>query len=192
MSNLFTPGPILIYARFRDANGNFEIKAQYLGTCILAPEPKHEYPKLEVFNDLGGRSVPFQLVHDGEQALIVLALNVFDINVVRRIRNHHSGMAPLGKETGYARGTIVVGYRDFQLILVNSYFGTVAAGTDPVNLNRGRLYYSCSCVQYEEQTQGTRVLEAYLGIQAIPWFNRETRGFQLYTEENSDIVPLLP
>jgi hypothetical protein len=156
--------------------------ATYLGSAVLAPEQEAEDFKIPVLNDLGGRSVPFQLVQDGEQWMVMTTLNRFDLAVCRAIRALPGGGAPLGSETGIARGTLVIGLSDFQLILVNSYAGTPSAGVNAAALNAGRGFYSSTLLKYKESTVGTRVLEVSLAIQCNNVFNPATRGFSLYTE----------
>lgn len=191
-SNLFTPGPINIWTRFHSGPGAFETTAAYLGTCIMAPEPESEFYNLPVMNDLSGRSVPFQVVQDGEKDMVVLVMNRFDITVARRIRALRGGGAALGQESGYARGTLMLGITDFQLILVNAYAGTAAKGTTPADLNYGRMYYSGNCLKYKESTQGTRTLEIALAIECNNIFNILTRGFGLYTETQAEFGTLAP
>lgn len=189
----FTPGPQHAYARFRSSP-----IAVYLGTAVRAPDPTHEFYYLDVMNDLSGRSVPYQLVQDGENAKIVLVLNRFDLVVARGIRALHSAagggvVADLGAESAFARGTLVIGSSDFELIFVNSYGGTSAAGL-PVaagaNLNVGRRYYSVIPERYKESTEGTRVLEAAFVFRCENVKSPTSNAFALYTE--SDMGTLGP
>jgi len=184
-----TPGPIDHYVIFRGQS-----QAQYLGTAVIAPDQEAEDFKIPVLNDLGGRSVPFQLVQDGEQWLIMTTLNRFDLAVCRQLRAI-PGAGPgqnsvLGSETGRARGTLVIGVSDFQLVLVNTYAGTSSAGVNPAALNAARGFYSSSILKYKESTAGTRVLEVSLAIQCNNVFDPASRGFGLYTE--SGPFPLGP
>lgn len=182
-ANIFTPGPINIFVRFRASPGVYESSTHYLGTCIQAPEPEADYFNLPVYNDLAGRSVPFQIVQDGEKHTIILIMNRFDLLVARRIRNLKSGgPLPVGTESGLARGTLVIGLQDFELNLVNSYAGTPAAGTTPADLPPGRRYYSANLLKYKESTIGSRVLEVALAVECLPVFNPKTRGFHTYEE----------
>lgn len=176
-----TPGPIDHYVQFRGAS-----QAVYLGTAVIAPEQEAEDFKIPVLNDLGGRSVPFQLIQDGEQWLVMTTLNRFDLSVCRAMRALISGgpdqPKTLGSETGRARGTLVIGSSDFQLILVNTYAGTPSAGANAGDLNAARGFYSSTILKYKESTAGTRVLEVSMAIQCNNVFNPATRGFSLYTE----------
>lgn len=189
----FTPGPQHVFARFRSNS-----VAQYLGTCTRAPDPTHEFYQLDVMNDLGGRSVPYQLVQDGENAKCVLVMNRFDINIARGIRalpsNAGGGnVTLLGSETAYARGTLQIGSSDFELVFVNAYFNTAAAGlplTVAGSLNAGRRYVSSTISRYKESTEGTRVLEIAMVIRCENVRVPGTNAFQLYTE--SDLGTLGP
>jgi hypothetical protein len=179
----FTPGPQHLFARFRS-----NPVAQYLGTCVRAPDPEHEFYYLDVENDIGGRSVPYQLIQDGENARIVLVMNRFDINICRGIRALHAAAGggtvnQLGSETAYARGTLVIGSSDFELVCVNSYAGTPSAGLPlaaAAFLNAGRRYVSVVPTKYKESTEGTRVLEVAMALRCEN--GAVGQAFQLYTE----------
>lgn len=180
---IFTPGPIDHYVQLPGQSTPL-----YLGTAVLAPDQEAEDFKIPVLNDLGGRSVPFQLVQDGEQWIVATTLNRFDMTVLNAIRALPGGGPGegrvLGSETGRARGTLVIGASDFQLILVNSYAGTPSAGATAADLPRARGFYSATILKYGESTKGTRVLEASLIIQCNNVFNPNTRGFALYQQGN--------
>src|SRR5271170_4482912 len=118
-----TPGTIYSFVQFPPGFPG-GIGPFYLGSCTIAPEPQAEKFRIPVLNDQGGRSVPFQLIKDGERWDILLSMNKFDLVVNRAIRSLDGGGAPLGSETGYARGTLVIGVSDFQLIMLNVYAGT--------------------------------------------------------------------
>lgn len=183
----FTPGPIQIYLAPRSAGDTFT----YAGTCVTAPEPEGEKFKLPIMNDLSGRSVPFQLVQDGEMWNLAMTLNRFDIALWRTIRALESGGAALGSESGDARGTMVLGISDFQMVLINTYAGTPAGGPGGAGaaLNSGRGWFSCNLRKYKESTVGTRVLEIAVAIEMQNLFDPATRGFHLYTESG---LPSLP
>lgn len=180
----FTPGPIHLFARFRS-----NPVAAYMGTCVKAPDPDHEFYYADVMNDLSGRQVPYQLIQDGENAVIVCVLNRFDINVCRGVRALHGAagggvVSGLGSETAYARGTLVIGSSDFELVMVNSYYNTPAAGL-PVavaqaGLNAGRRYVSVTPRKYKESTEGERVLSVAFVLKAEN--GAVGQAFQLYTE----------
>lgn len=186
----FTPGPILLYVvipQYTTTQGYF------LGTHVTSPKQRGEMPEIPVYNDLGGRSVRFQSVNDGEEWKIPLTLNRFDYNIVRTLRYLKSGIAfnggappnplafpltglpiPLGTQNNLARGSLIMGAQDFQLILVNSYAGTTAAGLPTVaaaDLNIARGFASCSITAYEEDTETTRVIEVSMMVEARGLFN---------------------
>lgn len=182
----FTPGPKDLYARFRAAPGGSLNNWAYLGTCVTAPEPEEEQFKIPVMNDLGGRSVPFQLVQDGETASLICTLNRFDLTVARLIRAQSSGMfsiAGVGQESGTARGTLVIGVSDFQFIIYNRYGGLAVSGPANGVSPNGRCYLSANCRKYKESTVGTRVEEVAFALDFQNVYFPQTGGFGLYTEE---------
>ncbi len=182
ISSQFSPGPIHHFVIFRNQSTPF-----YLGTAVLAPEPENEKFKIPIMNDLGGRSVPFQLIQDGETWYVVSTMNRFNLPLARDIRALESGGAGLGQESGFARGTFSIGISDFMLILLNGYATTPAAGTVPDRLNVGRQWFSCNLRKYKESTVGTRALEVAMIIECQNVFIPSTRGFKNYTESAADI-----
>lgn len=213
-NGMFCPGPILHYVVIPLANSSI---AYFMGTHITSPKQRGEFYEIPVFNDLGGRSARFQSVSDGEEWKISTTLNRFDLNVTRALRYLKSGVAfggaafpnpsafpltglpiPLGTQSSLARGTLVMGVQDFQLILINSYAGTAASGlptTAAIDLNTARTYSSCSITAYEEEAESTRVLEVSMMIECRGVFNPSAsstiigsiastppRGFAIYAE----------
>lgn len=152
----YTKGPQNVFARFRGQS-----VANYLGTCVKAPSPEHEFSYLDIFNDLGGRTLPYQLVQDGESARIVLVINRFDLQVCRQIRALQGAagggsVANLGSYTAFSGGTLVIGSSDFELVFQNTYAGTPAAGLPAAAaafLNAGRRYYSVAPLKYKEDDE---------------------------------------
>jgi hypothetical protein len=188
---IFTPGPIDLFCRFRPSAGGSIVDASYLGTCVVAPEPEHEQFKIPVMNDLGGRSVPFQLVQDGENASLIATINRFDLNVARLLEAQSSGffnVKGIGQESPIARGTLVIGVSDFEFILRNRYVGQPVAG-GPVPA--GRRYLSANCRKIKFSTAGTRVQEIAFALDFQNVYNVNTGSFSLYTEDLTGIT-LIP
>lgn len=182
----FTPGPQHVFARFRS-----NPVAQYMGTCVKAPDPEHEFYYIDVLNDIGGRSVPYQLIQDGENARVVLVMNRFDLNVCRGVRALQAAaggglVSQLGVNTGYARGTLVIGSSDFELVFVNTYAGTPAAGLPLVaaaTLNPGRRYFSVVPTKYKESTEGERTLQVAFAFRCENGaLDGGSSGFALYSD----------
>lgn len=209
----FTKGPILHYICIPAYSNS---QAFFLGTHITSPKERQESYEIPVYNDLGGRSARFQSINDGEEWRIPTTLNRFDLNIARALRYLKSGVVfggtgfpnplafpltglpiPLGTQSSNARGTLIIGVQDFQLILINSYAGTTAAGLPTVaaaDLNSARGYASCSITAYEEDQEENRVTSIALMIEArgvfnpsissqvINNFSTPSRGFANYFE----------
>src|SRR5262249_49188812 len=140
---------------------------------------------------------------------IFTTLNRFDMNVVRALKYLKSGIVfsgtfpnplnfpltgltpALGQQNNLARGTLVIGSQDFQLILVNSYAGTLAAGlpaSAAVDLATARGWSSCSLVACEEDEEVTRATEVAMAIECRSLFTPSTRFFTTYFEGNPTAV----
>ncbi len=192
-----TPGPNFVFARMRN-----NTTAYFLGTGVTTVVPTAVKSKLPVMNDLAGRSEPFQLVQDGEHHDVAVTLNRFDWSLLQSIRALESGTpaggtggnAAAGLESSLARGTLVLGLTDFELIIVYQYANTpsVGIGVGPADLPAGRLYYSTNLATYRESCEGTRVLEVACVFNCLPLFIGGTSGgvanfggFKTYTEPAS-------
>jgi hypothetical protein len=206
-----TPGLQLLYALPVG-----QTTALFMGTCIAAPEPEGEKFKIPVMNDLSGRSVPYQLVQDGELWTIYATMNVFDYSLIQSLRALENGSPSsfsingnpgsgnftvnpgVGGENGIARGTLHIGISDWKLIIVNTYFNTASSGrfAGPPDLIPARMFFSCNIRKYKEDTQGTRVLEIAMAIDTQNLFNPAVsiinRGFALFSENPGVFPPLAP
>lgn len=173
-------GPIDHYVRFRD-NSTY-----YLGTANTAPEVAGMPAYLNVPNDLAGRTYPLLRINDGAIHMVTSVLNRFDLALARQIRDASKvgGLQNPGKDTLVTRGQIMTGVFDFELILVNTYFGTVAATPD---LAFGRVYFSTLPEDYKESTVGTKVLDLAFTFRCDNLFDPTTRTFKLYSEAVGDI-----
>lgn len=177
-----TPGPIHLFARFRGSSSIF-----YVGTCVAAPEPEHHKARIPIMNDLAGRSEPFQIVKDGENAIVYATMNRFDWLLLQSVRALDSSNTPpaapaagntfAGQESFSTRGTLVIGYTDFQLILwweYNSIAGASGTANDAAPV---RMYTSVELTDYKESTQGTRVLEVACAFKATSVYSIPNFGF---------------
>ena len=192
--NQFTPGPLHLFANIT-AGANQG--SAYLGTCVTAPEQEGEKFKIPIMNDLSGRSVPFQLVQDGETWMVMATMNRFNYFAIQTLLAREAaqgGGNDPGSETGYARGTLYIGVSDWQLVVVSGYAGTPAAGDFGADnfLPGGRIFGSANIRKYKESTVGTRVLEIAMAIELQNVFNTTTRGFFLYNDMTpAEVTPYL-
>lgn len=178
---MHTPGPKEFFVRFR-GTGTW----QFLGTCVQAPEPEETPHFIEIFNDYGGRSVPFQLVWDGATCLIPFVSNRMDLNVCRNVRDQPGRFGTttqVGRESLLDRGSLVIGVTDFELTIRNTYFGTAH---QTAGMPAGRKYFSVVLAAYRESTVGTRVEEVAMVFKANSVWSSAT-GFSLYTEDETEL-----
>lgn len=181
---LYTPGPIEHYVKFRTG------VTRYLGTAVTAPEIEVRPAYINVQNDLGGRSVPFQKVADRKQHVISTTLNRFDWATYKAmLPDGVTSAGAFGADDNTTHGVLSLGYTDFELILRYAYGGTSVIPSDfPV----GRRYWSAVVLGSRESTVGTRVEEVALVIECNELFNPTLRTFRLYSEISADVLPGLP
>jgi hypothetical protein len=138
-------------------------------------------------NDLAGRSEPFQIVKDGENAVILATMNRFDWLLLQTIRGLDSTNTPpatplsgdpfAGQEVAETRGTLSIGYTDFQLLLwweYNTVAGASGTANDALPI---RQYNSVELIDYKESTVGTRVEEVACAFKAVSRYSVANRGF---------------
>lgn len=188
---LHTPGPKELWLKFRSnpASGTSGTDWQLLGTCVTAPAIKTEPKFIDVFNDYGGRSVPFQLVWDGQQSRVAATLNLIDLAVCRNVRDQAERvgtLARVGRETRLDRGSLVLGVSDFEMAIRNVFFGTPNAlpGMPP-----GKYFYSVVLEAYEEHTEGTRVEEVSMLFRCLN-LSHNNNGFVHFSEDPADFPNL--
>jgi hypothetical protein len=190
---LHTPGPKEIYVKFASNQtfGRSGTDWQFVGTCVTAPDLSTQPKFIDVFNDYGGRSVPYQLIWDGSESRVAATVNRVDLAVCRNIRDHaeqQGTLARVGRETNLDRGSLVIGYSDFQMIIKNTYFGT---GHATAGMTPGRYYFSTVLEAYEEHTTGTRVEEVSMLFRCnnVPL---GINGFAQFTEDPNEFPTLTP
>lgn len=181
MASLFTcPGPIHHYVRFRGATPFL-----YLGTAEVSPLVDINHSYLPVVNDLYSRTNSLDDVYDGSEHLVTTNLNRFDLAVWRRCRDpqsHSATLADHGIDAAVEVGSRTRGIGDFELVLINGFFGTSAATAD---LSQGRLYYSSMVGNAREDAAGTRVLSVAVRFDCKAARDAVTGEFKLYTENLS-------
>lgn len=183
-----TPGPKHLFARFRTSGGGTAgLGPYYLGTCVAAPEPEHHKARIPIMNDIAGRNEPFQIVKDGENAVVYATMNRFDWLLLQTIRGLDStntppaaplaGNAFAGQEVVSTRGTLVLGITDFQLLIWSQY-NTVLGDSGTANdATAVRQYNSVELTDYKESTVGTRVEEVACAFKAVSLYSFENLGF---------------
>lgn len=201
-----TPGPQHLFARFRGYDTVF-----YLGTCVAAPRPRHEKARIPVMNDLTGRSEPFQIIKDGENALVAATMNRFDWPLLQSIRGLDAvnipppapagGNLAAGSEVAFTRGTFVLGLTDFQLLIFWEYADVAGSSGDVLDQAPIRQYNSVELAACEESTEGTRVLEVACAFRCVSIYNKAGRNFAggtgntaggLYTESPARLGGVTP
>lgn len=136
-----TTGPVHNYIRvggFNGATGSSTVsntptgEIWYLGTCETQPIAKMTPRSQAIFNDIGGRSIPVQETHDGEDADLGLMLSRFSQQAYINLQTFSNTGAGLiqtspGAESYLSRGSLLYGTRTFELWQWFSFSGTIAA-----------------------------------------------------------------
>jgi hypothetical protein len=182
-------------------------KIWYLGTCETQPQVKHQRMRLDVFNDIGGRKVPFQQIEQGEIGLLGFMLTRFSYTAYQAIQksggldgNGTTAGMGAGKESNLGRGALSLGRTSMRIWMLYQFgFGadtpTVAGPATTAGLPRGRHYYSALLSAHEIADSGTAAEKLLLVFNALPiWLGTaggsagspERNGFKLYSEAEAD------
>lgn len=152
----------------------------YLGTATLSPDMEEEPAYLPVINDLGGRSLPVTYVADRNRCTVTTTLNRFNwtaYDLLRFVLNPGTGAGSYVDRVG-DHGTPVMGFQDFQLLLISTFGPTYSSPDTPT----GRMYYSAIPRKFRESNLNSRVTELSILFECNGLFNPADRSFSLYTE----------
>lgn len=207
LPSMHVTGPVHIFARtpahvwYSPAE---TAKIWYVGTCETQPQVKHAKMRLDVFNDLGGRKVPFQQLEQGEIGLLGFLMTRFSqtgYNAIRKAggldgNTTDAGNGP-GYESSFARGAFSLGRVSVELWLLYQFgFGAdipgVAGPATTPGLPRGRYYPTAMLGAHEIADSGTAAEKLLMTFNALPlWLGTapsgsKKRGFVLYSEAEAD------
>lgn len=203
-------GPVHIFAR-TPAHSYYTpgetAKIWYVGTCETQPQVKHQRMRLDVFNDIGGRKVPFQQIEQGEVGLLGFMLTRFSQTGYNAIvkaggldgNGTTTGMG-MGSESNLGRGALSLGRTSVELWMLYQFgFGAdtpgVAGPSTTSGLPRGRYYPSALLGAHEIADSGTAAEKLLLVFNALPiWLGTAggsagspaRNGFRLFSEAEAD------
>lgn len=164
--------------------------SSYIGTCETSPQIQFQPRTLEVKNDLAGRTLPFQRTADGEDAVVSCIFTRFDEAVVNNIANYQrlATGGSVGTESRLNRGSLVIGYSTFQLIIQDSFYGTTAFGATTLP---GWRFYAAHVAGYVPSPIGTEARKVGLVFQCDNVFDASNFSFKLYDNATniSSFVP---
>ena len=110
-ASLWTTGPALIYCGVNSgqtgSSSGSVVSGQYLGTSERAPKIRIYHTYKEIFNDLGGRKVPFDKQWQGDYAVITAVLNRFDYSVYEDCAEVIAGNSTPGNQEVNILGSIM-------------------------------------------------------------------------------------
>jgi hypothetical protein len=179
MAQTYVTGAIHHYVSFGAKADGTLLRAGpvYLGTAENRPLVEIQPAWEPVHNDLRGDVKPFDLIYQGEDAIVVTDLNRFNELVYQAMASRTQNL--LGQDTRLDTGALALANNvAFGLWLKFDFFGTIRA---PATLPAG--YYFPNVVLAGPDTLdqlGTRVRRTRCIFQAIGQYNPTTRGFLLY------------
>lgn len=184
-----TLGPGHIFVRFRQITGfGSPTGTNYLGTCEITPVIQVEQARVEMKNDLAGRTYPFQKVEDGERHTYTATLNRFDYTIWKALRDtyyHRQAIAVHGTDDRWKRGSLHIGFGDVILIHVNGFQG-LAGDAHPLALPEqplGRMYFSAELAAFTEDPSANRVQTIAAAFKCDASYDAANQELDLYSED---------
>lgn len=149
----------------------------YVGTTEIIPQYAENENYIGVLNSISGQSLPFQEYYQGGDMIVSMLLTRYDETVVSSIRTAPRASA-MGSETNLSRGSPSYGVSTFELVIQNTFFGTVNGFAS--DLQGYRFYYA----KYENgqpNPGGTSANKYLLTVKCSSVYNSTTGGFDFFT-----------
>jgi hypothetical protein len=186
-ADFFTPGPIEVWAKFRAGVGTSQW--YYLGTAVTFPDVQAHYQHVPFAADYNAPGV-FQLIAVNEYHVVTFTTNRPNYGTVNRLRSDNSGTANLVRR--FRPGRLVLNAYDCQLFFRYRYPNALAGEVEfPEGSQKGRLYYSAVLRDCAE-ADPTRVRDVTLLFECHPLWEKATREFKLYTENETEFPTVTP
>lgn len=194
MAIIYSTGP----AYFFVAGGTKSpTSALFLGTAEVNPKFRIQREFTPVFNDIGGRKVPFELIYEGQQAFIFSELNRYNESVYAACADAptHNGLVgngnPLQTRGANAFGEIgtlmLTESKNLYLIIVFPYASKAVFSNN--NMPLGYIFPGSVLRGPDDHTIGTGDRKISLIFQSIPIYNFSDRSFRLYREDLPALTP---
>lgn len=159
------------------ANGYSNGDIWYLGTTEVTPQVQRRKYGQDVFNDIAGKTLPFQRTRDGEDANIAVLLTRFSRIAWDAILRAGTGATgerhPLGgeagRETRWSRGGVIFGKETFELWQVYE-FALPGSPNRTVGLERGWYWPQVELINHDTVAAGTQAEKLLLVMQARPYW----------------------
>lgn len=156
----------------------------YLGTAVTDPVVKEGDRYLPIFNSMGGRSVPMQVIGDRRMSMVVTTINRLNwtnYNTLRKLTGIPGGATYFELETDH--GTLTLGTSNsFEFLLLFTFGNATGFPSDNPN---GRLYGGCVLKDWDEDPRASRSMDITLTIESYGIFDPTTRTFSRYSEDPS-------
>jgi hypothetical protein len=199
---IYSTGPNYIFVRFPvPGPGPFIKPSQlggtiyFLGTAEEKPEEDLQAQYLPIFNNIGGKMVPFEKSYQGTIGGFSILLNKFSHTVLTLLQRMPSNgrmdaAVPAGQESHLSRGRLVQANGDgFELWRANGFFGTLNATAYP-DLPPGRYYPCCHNVRIFEANEGLPDEKILLIAEPQNVYNAVDGSFYLYSEDPAKFAGL--
>lgn len=199
---IYSTGPNYIFIRFPIPGAGPYVNPNqlggsvfFLGTAEEKPEEDLQAQYLPIFNNIGGKMVPFEKSYQGTIGAFTILLNKFShtiLTLLKRMPSNGRMDAGIGagRESHLSRGRLVQANGDgFELWRANGFFGSLNANAYP-DLPPGRYYPCCHTVRIFDADQGLPDEKALLVIEPQNVYNAADGSFYLYSEDAAKFAGL--
>jgi hypothetical protein len=169
----------------------------YLGTAEVTPKVKRVKYGQDVFNDIAGKTLPFQRTRDGEDAVIAVLLSRFSQAAWTQILQAGAAAGRMGGvggqepgfESRWSRGGLIFGAETFKLWQVFE-FGLAGSPNLTVGLPLGWYWPQVELLEHNDEAMGTQAEKVLLVMHAQPLrtpYSDQSNpgGFKLYSTDSS-------
>ena len=172
MANPFTSGAVSCFISISNT-------VQFLGHTEAGPDINHRFEREPVMSDLSGSRIPFDVMFQGETAIVGLTLTRWNSAIMDAVeKGLNTASALLGSDGDLARGTLMqLEGATYPLVLISEH--RTKATMTAAGMETGRRYLFAVPDQLTD-IRGRRANKKRISFFCHSGYNAATRRFQLY------------
>lgn len=195
MAQPYVTGPVAVYVGIGSLGNPLATYAPvFFGHGERAPKPSLNRGYEPVMCDLSGTQLPFDVLYEGQDALIRVDFTRWNEPVYQAISNITSTAVPTnlspGVDPSSAVGTLMVTEGKTYPVWLRFPYGGAGGKASMATLPRGYRYLSCVLESPDDREPGTGVNRLSLIFHAYRAFSPSLGTFTLYDYDMSALGPI--
>lgn len=162
----------------------------YLGTCESAPQIVWNSQFEPVMNDRGGSRLPYDMLYQGKDALIIGDLTVWNWVIWERIRSRPDFNEVPDINDAFDLGSLMLTEGKCYPVWLQYPYAAKAAMAGGL-MPPGRHFFACFLLGPDQENPGTKVNKVHFQFQAMRAWNPSTGGHGL-GDTNMTGIPSIP